>query len=47
MLIIVGVLALLFIGLVVYLCVVLSVMFGDDDEGSLYMDHEGDIHPGL
>lgn len=43
LLIIVGILVLLFIGLVVYLCVGLYVMLGGDDEGIMYMYHEGDI----
>lgn len=43
LLIIVGVLAILFIGLVVYLCVGLYFMLGGDDEGIMYMYNEGDI----
>lgn len=44
LLIIVGVLAILFIGLVVYPCVGLSVMLGGDDEGIRCMYHECDIY---
>lgn len=42
LLIIVGALLLFFIGLVVWMCIGLAVMF-DDDDSVRYIYHEGDI----